>query len=155
MVANPDPAAEVMKAAAEAVAGPSSPDAATVVSKPETFPLRMLALGGPAISAIIVGIILLVGAPRWPWLALPIWPDTVAETRVTGLVTIAVALCLILAVIVFRLASGGLKRIEARAGPGSITVESGDASPRSPAPSAVPVSPIPPASPPMASADPS
>lgn len=117
---------ETMKAVADAVTGPSSPETAAIVSKPEVFPLRMLALGGPAISLMIMGIVLFVGSPRWPWLALPLWPDAVAEARVTGLVAIALGLCAILGLIVFRLASGGLKRIEARAGPGSVTIETGD-----------------------------
>lgn len=121
-----DSETETMKAVADAVTGPSSPEAARILSKPETFPLRMLALGGPAISSIVVGIVLLVGAPRWPWLALPVWPDAVAEARVTGLVAIALGLCAILGLIVFRLASNGIKRIDARAGPGSVTIETGD-----------------------------
>lgn len=120
------PETETMKALAETVSGPGTPDHAAVVSKPETFPLRMLALGGPAISLMVCGIILFIGSPRWPLLALPIWPDAVAEARVTGLVAIALGLCAILALIVFRLASNGLKRIEARAGPGSVTIETGD-----------------------------
>ncbi len=117
---------ETMKAVADAVTGPASPETARITSKPETFPLRMLALGGPAISVMVWGIVLLVGAPRWPWLALPIWPEAVAEARVTGLVAIALGLCAILGLIVFRLASNGIKRIDARAGPGSVTIETGD-----------------------------
>lgn len=120
------PEQDTVKAVAEAVTGIGTPDAAAVVSKPERFPLWMLALAGPAISVMIVGIILFVGSPRWPWLGLPLWPDTAAEVRVNGLVAIACGLSGILALIVFRLASSNLKKIEARAGPGSFSIETGD-----------------------------
>lgn len=120
------PEIETAEALAAATAGPGKPDSAAVVSEPPAFSVKMLALGGPALSLMIMGIVLLIGAPRWPILGLPVWPEAVAETRVTGLVAVACSLCIILGIIVFRLASGGLKRVEAKAGPGSVTIETGD-----------------------------
>lgn len=122
----PDSAAAAMTAVAEAVKGTGSPDTASLVAKPERFTTLFLAGGGIALTGIVVGIVLLVGSPRWPWLALPVWPDDVAEARVTGLVTIAVSLAGIIALIMFRMASKSLTRFEAKAGPGSITLETGD-----------------------------
>jgi len=124
--APPSDAAAAMSAVASAVKGPGTPDSASLVAKPETMPTLFLAGGGIALTALVVGIILLVGAPRWPWLLLPLWPDSVAGERVTGLVTIAVSLCGIIALIMFRMASKNLTRFEAKAGPGSITLETGD-----------------------------
>ena len=59
-------------------------------------------------------------------LAPVIWPEAVAAERVKGLVWIGLSQCAILGVVVFRLASGGLKRVEAKAGPAELTVTSGD-----------------------------
>lgn len=69
---------------------------------------------------------LIGGSPAWPWLGLPVWPEVVAERRVEALAGIGLALIAILGVVVFRLASGGLKRVEAKAGPAGLTVETGD-----------------------------
>lgn len=114
----------VLAAAAAAVSGEGTPEAARVTSKPDRDSVRMLALAGPAISAMIAGCVLILANPRW--LAMSAWPDGVAEARVHGIAAIAIGLCVILAVVVFRLASGGLKRIEARAGPGAVVIETGD-----------------------------
>ncbi len=127
-VAPPPPgsAAAAMTAVAEAVKGPGTPDSASLVTSPERLPTLFLAGGGVALTGIVVGIVLLVGSPRWGWLALPVWPDEVAETRVTGLVSIALGLCGIIALIMFRMASKNLTRFEAKAGPGHIILDTGD-----------------------------
>lgn len=123
-----DPAAtEAMSAVAAAVTGPGTPDAATVVAKPAPWAVWALALAGPALSLMVAWIIMLIGgSPAWRWLGLPIWPEAVAERRIEALAGIGLALIAILGVVVFRLASGGLKRVEARAGPAGLTVETGD-----------------------------
>lgn len=124
---NDPAAAETMSAVAAAVTGPGSPDAATVVAKPAPWAVWALALAGPALSLMVAWIIMLIGgSPAWRWLGLPIWPEAVAERRIEALAGIGMALIGILGVVVFRLASGGLKRVEARAGPAGIKVETGD-----------------------------
>lgn len=122
----PADAAAAMAAVASAVKGDGTPDSASLVAKPERFAVFYLAGGGIAMTGVLVGIILLVGSPRWPWLMLPIWPDSVAEARITGLVTIAVSVTGLLGLIMFRLASRNLTRFEARAGPGSIVIDTGE-----------------------------
>lgn len=122
----PADAAAAMAAVASAVKGDGTPDSASLVAKPERFAVLYLAGGGIAMTGVLVGIILLVGSPRWPWLMLPIWPDSVAEARITGLVTIAVSVTGLLGLIMFRLASRNLTRFEARAGPGSIVIDTGE-----------------------------
>lgn len=122
----PADAAAAMAAVASAVKGNGTPDSASLVAKPERFAVFYLAGGGIAMTGVLVGIILLVGSPRWPWLMLPIWPDSVAEARITGLVTIAVSVTGLLGLIMFRLASRNLTRFEARAGPGSIVIDTGE-----------------------------
>lgn len=108
---------EALAAVTAAVTGPGTPDSATVVARPERFNVWAIALAGPAISSMIIGVLLLIG--------LRPWPDAVAETRVQALAGIGMALTAILGVVVFRLASGGLKRVEAKAGPGSVLIETG------------------------------
>lgn len=127
-----DPAAsEVMSAVAAAVTGPGTPDAATVVAKPAPWAVYALALAGPALSLMVAWIITLIGGVGfailgWTVVAPIIWPDAAAERRIEALAGIGMALVAILGVVVFRLASGGLKRVEARAGPAGLTVETGD-----------------------------
>lgn len=123
-----DDATRTLTDAAKAVSGPGTPDSAAVVAKPETWAVRGLVLAGPALSVMVMGC---VGA-----MVFIFWPDAVAGKYVgvmTDLVravgTIASVLAAILGVVVFRLASGGLKRVEAKAGPAGITVETGDPSP--------------------------
>lgn len=120
-------AAEAMKAVADATKGPDTPEAATVVAKPSDTAIKTLALAGPALSIMIMSIVAAIAsAPAWRWLGLPEWPESVASVRVQALAGIAMALVAILGVVVFRLASGGLKRVEAKAGPAGLTVETGD-----------------------------
>lgn len=121
-----DPAVSAMQAVSEAVKGADTPGQASVSARPERGATLYMAGGGVALTVVVVGIILLVGSPRWDWLKLPLWPDSVAEARVTGLVAIALGLCGIIALIMFRMASKNLTRFEAKAGPGSITLETGD-----------------------------
>lgn len=125
---SPKPASETdaIAAVAAAVTGEGTPEAARVLSSPNRDATRMLALAGPALSAMIAGCVLILANPAW--LGLASWPDAVAEARVQSIAAVAVALCAILAVVVFRLASGGLKRVEAKAGPGSVLIETGDPS---------------------------
>ncbi len=123
-----DPAAtEAMNAVAAATKGADTPETATVVARPAPWAVWALALAGPALSLMVAWIIMLIGgSPAWRWLGLPIWPEVVAERRVEALAGIGLALIAILGVVVFRLASGGLKRVEAKAGPAGLTVETGD-----------------------------
>lgn len=126
-----DPAAaEAMKAVAEATKGADTPEAATVVARPSDWAVRMLALAGPALSGMVGWIIAIIGGGLSVFgltIIAPLpWPEAVAERRVEALAAIGLALCGILAVVVFRLASGGLKRIEAKAGPAGLTVETDD-----------------------------
>jgi hypothetical protein len=113
-----------LKDVAEAVSGPGTPAAAAMVSKPPEKAVWGLVLAGPAISLMVVGCIWVLAA----WF----WPDVVRlkalgvmEHIVLAVASIATILVVILGVIVFRLASGGLKRIEAKAGPGSVSIETG------------------------------
>ena len=116
-------AAEALRAAAEATTGADTPEAASVVAKPNDWAVRMLALAGPALSAMIGSVIVILGGSGlglFGWLTIippASWPAAVADDRVQALMWIGMALCGILAVVVFRLASGGLKRVEAKAGP--------------------------------------
>lgn len=128
----PPETAAMLTAAAAATTGPGSPDAAVASSKPPELALRMLAMAGPALSVCIMVIVFLIAGTglRIFWILQVVpevaWPDRVAEARINGLVGIAGILAIILGVVVFRLASGGLRRAEVKVGPANITVESGD-----------------------------
>lgn len=115
---------QALAEAAKAVTGEGTPEAATVTSKPPESTVWMLVWAGPAVSLLLVFIIAAIAGPAW--LGLQPWPTTVAEARVNALAGLGVGLCVILAMVVFRLGSGGLKRVEAKAGPGSIVVEGTD-----------------------------
>lgn len=127
---NDPAAAEAMASVAAAVTGPGTPETAAVTAKPNDWAVRMLALAGPALSSLVAWVIAIIGGGFVLFgvtIVRPVgWPEAVAEKRVEALAAIALALCAILAVVVFRLASGGLKRIEAKAGPASMTVSTGD-----------------------------
>lgn len=124
-------AASLLKAAAEATTGEGTPETAVITTAPTDLALRVMAFGGPALSVMIMTIVFLLGGTglRILWIlpVLPaiVWPEHVASERVQGLIAIAGFLCAILGVVVFRLASGGLKRAEARVGPANFTVEGG------------------------------
>lgn len=116
--------AQAMAAVAAAVTGPDTPAAAAVVARPERATLWALILAGPAISAMLSGVVAILAF--W-W-----WPDVVnlkALDVMTNMVRVlgAIAFCLsgILGVVVFRLASGGLKKVEAKAGPAGLNIETG------------------------------
>jgi hypothetical protein len=115
---------QALAEAAKAVTGAGTPETASVVSKPPESTVRMLVWAGPAVSVLLVAVIAAIAGPAW--LGLRSWPDSVAEARVNALAGLGIGLCIILAMVVFRLGSGGLKRVEARAGPGSIVVEGSD-----------------------------
>lgn len=127
-------AADLLKAAAEATSGPGTPDAAIVTSKPSDTSLRFLALSGPALSAMIGWIVVAIAGCGlkvfWILQLVPVieWPEQVAEARIQGLMAVAMSLCAILGVVVFRLASGNMRRAEVKVGPAGITLESGDGS---------------------------
>lgn len=116
------PEAQAMASVAAAVSGPGTPESATVTSKPDERLLWSLVLAGPAISAMFSAVVLFIASPPWGRL-FPVWPDRVAEIRVQALATLAISLAIILGVIVFRLASGGLKSVSAKAGPAGINID--------------------------------
>lgn len=131
MVDSATETAALLAAAKDATTGLGSPDSAQVVSAPPQLSLRMLAYAGPALSLMIAWIIWILGGVGLTLfglviLAPVIWPASAAEARINGLVGIGMALCAILGVVVYRLASGGLKRAEVRVGPAGIVVESGE-----------------------------
>lgn len=129
MMTQPE-ATDALKSAAAAVTGADTPESAAVTARPSAWAVRMLALAGPALSAMVAWVIAILGGGLtlfgFTILRTVGWPPAVAERRIEALAAIGLALCAILAVVVFRLASGGLKRIEAKAGPASMTVSTGD-----------------------------
>lgn len=107
---------------ARAVSGPETPDTVAVSTTPDNRTVLAMMGAGPALSAMI--------AAATAALVFIFWPDAVEGQYVSVMTDIVrvmgfviTALCAILGVVVFRLASGALKRVEAKAGPASLTVE--------------------------------
>ena len=123
----PDPADALAKAAA-AVTGPGTPNAASVQSTPSSRALWALIGAGPAISAMVLACLWLLAFRMWPdvveWRAVGL-----AERIVVGVTGIAMVLAVLLGLVVFRLASGGLKSVSPRAFGGSLEVNTGDETP--------------------------
>ena len=125
------PEAQAMATVAAAVAGPDTPNSAQVVAKPQPKLVWALFLAGPVVTLFVFIPLWVIGPAPWPlpeaWAAgLPRWPEAAADIRIKALAALGLAGWAVLLVIVFRLASGGLKEISASAGPGSVTLKTGD-----------------------------
>lgn len=121
----PDPA-ELLTKAAAAVTGPDTPNSATISSGPDKGSRWMIILAGPAVSAMLCGVVYI--------LAFWFWPDAVswrserlALAIVQGVAAIAISLCIMQGLVIFRLASGGLKSVTARAFGGALEIDTNDA----------------------------
>lgn len=111
-----------MAAVAQAVTGPGTPDAATVTAKPDQRLVVALILAGPAVSFMLACIVGILAFIFWPD-ALAIANTDIMSTIVNALAFIAFGLVALLGVVVFRLASGGLKKFEAKAGPAGLSLD--------------------------------
>lgn len=121
-------ATEALTAVAASVTGPGTPNVATVKATPDRSARWALVLAGPAISALLVGCIAILS---WKF-----WPDVVAwkseslgEKIVIGVSSVAMVLAILLGLVVFRLASGSLKSVSARALGGSLEINTGEQAP--------------------------
>lgn len=121
-------ATEALTSAAAAVTGPGTPNVATVQTAPDRSVRWALVLAGPAISLMLVGCIAILS---WKF-----WPDVVAwkepglgEKIILGVSSVAMVLAILLGLVVFRLASGGLKSVSARALGGSLEINTGGDAP--------------------------
>lgn len=122
---NTQGAAEALATVAQAVTGPTTPEAATVTTAPPKWPTWALVLAGPAISVMLCGCVAIMAWVFWPG-AMALKSEGLGEKIVLGVSTIATSLAVILGLVVFRLASGGLKSVRASAGPGSLEINTGD-----------------------------
>lgn len=117
-------ATEALATAAASVTGPGTPNVASVKTAPDRSARWALILAGPAISAMLVACIAILS---WKF-----WPDVVAwkepglgEKIILGVSSVAMVLAILLGLVVFRLASGGLKSVSARALGGSLEINTG------------------------------
>lgn len=116
------PEAAAMASVAAAVTGPGTPDAAHVRAEPPKYAVWALILAGPALSAGIIAMGLVVVVKFWPDLV------TLRAIEILGRVIwgwfgVMCALVGALCLVIFRLAAGGLKKVDARAGPAGLTIE--------------------------------
>ncbi len=117
-------ATSALNAVAASVTGPGTPNVATVKTAPDRSARWALILAGPAISAMLVGCVAIL---TWVF-----WPDVVAWREadlggkiILGVSSVAMVLAILLGLVVFRLASGGLKSVSARALGGSLEINTG------------------------------
>ena len=115
-------AAEALKAVSGAVSARAGPSKAEVTTKPDRLVIWGMALAGPAVSVMLIALQLA--------LVFIFWPDAVALRYVSvmtdivrALALLSAALAAILGLIIFRLASGGLKSVSAKAGPAELEIE--------------------------------
>lgn len=119
-------AAEALATTAATVSGPDTPSNAHVTSAPSKGVALTLILAGPALSAMLCALVALLSFWYWPWVMRAgwrAWPMAGDIIRILG--GVSLALCVLLGVALFRLASGGLKSIRAHALSGSIQIETG------------------------------
>lgn len=118
-------AAEALTAAAAAVTGPTTPDRAAVQSGPNPWTLAALVLAGPAISAMLMWVVWLIVFRLWPQVVG--WERVdLASQIIQTLGFLSIGLAGLLGIVVFRLASGGLKSVSAKALSGSIDIQTSD-----------------------------
>ena len=80
-----------------------------------------LALAGPALTFMVAWIIILIGgSPAWDWLDLLRGPSR-SKNPVKALSWISLALVVILGIVMFPLASWGLKQVETQTGLAGLT----------------------------------
>jgi hypothetical protein len=125
MADTPTEAAEALTQVAAAVSGPDTPNRATVASTPSKGTAITMILAGPAISGGIVGLVWLLSFHHWPDV-MAVKEYKLAGKILDALTLLCTILAVLLGVVIFRLASGGLKSITAKALSGSIEVRTGD-----------------------------
>lgn len=117
-------ATDALTTVAASVTGPGTPNVATVKSAPDRMARWALILAGPAISAMLMACVAIL---TWVF-----WPDVVkwqepelGRAVIQGIAWVALMLAGLLGLIVFRLASGSLKSVSARALGGSLEIDTG------------------------------
>lgn len=121
----PREAVAALTSAAAAVSGPDTPTNATVKTTPPKWAVWALVLAGPAVSVMLCGCVLLLAFVFWPG-ALAWRSESIGEKIVLGVSSVAMGLAIILGLVVFRLASGGLKSVSAKALGGSLEINTED-----------------------------
>jgi hypothetical protein len=119
------PETDALSAVARSVTGPDTPNAAAVSARAPRGAVWALILAGPALSAMLC-------AGVWV-LAWVIWPDVftwrseaLGKLVIVGISSVCMMTAATLGIVVFRLASGGLKSVKASAGPGSLEIRTGE-----------------------------
>lgn len=119
----PDP----IKAAAEAITGPGTPEAVKVVHRDDRLSVWMKGLSGPAVCVLLIVFALLTA--NWvPFLGnLNIWSPVTEPIRAHGVVIALVILAGCVGVVLWVAHVGRPSRTEISAGPlGSLKIEQGD-----------------------------
>lgn len=117
-------AVETLTSVAQAVTGPETPSNATVQTAPSKWPTFALVWAGPFVSLLIVLCIWAMTFQFWPG-AMSLKSEDLGGKIIVGIDTLSTLLAVILGVVVFRLASGGLKSVKATALSGSLEIQTG------------------------------
>lgn len=119
------PATDAARSVAEAITGPGTPDAVTVVQRVDRLSVWMKALSGPAVCALLIAFALLTA--NWvPFLGhLNVWTAVTEPIRAQGVVAALVILAACVGVVLWVAHVGKPSRTEISAGPASIKIEQG------------------------------
>jgi len=128
----PTNVADTVKAVAEAVTGPGTPDAVSAVAREDRLTLWMRNLAGPALCAIIVLVIGVLSNLQTLVKVAPLWTELSEVVRVHYVGGIGVALAIMVGLLIWRMVAGKATRIEVKAGPGSFVLEGEGSSDRPP-----------------------
>lgn len=117
-----DPVAQTVAAAADAVTGPNTPDAVKVTRNEDWLTILSRALSGPAISAMLIFVIVILSfGTKLPWVG-PIWGGVSEVVRANYVGGIGIALTVMLGILIWRSDGTKLGRLEVKIGSGSLTM---------------------------------
>lgn len=128
----PTNVADTVKAVAEAVSGPGTPDAVSAVAREDRLTLWMRNLAGPALCGVIVLVIIVLSNLQTLVKVAPLWTELSEVVRVHYVGGIGVALAIMVGLLIWRMVAGKATRIEVKAGPGSFVLEGEGSSDRPP-----------------------
>lgn len=115
-----------IKAAADAVTGPGTPEAVRVVQRHDSLSVWMKGLSGPAVCVLLIAFALLTA--NWvPGLGhLDVWSPVTEPIRAQGVVIALVILAACVGVVLWVAHVGRPSRTEITAGPASLKIEQAD-----------------------------
>ena len=118
----PEKLTDTLASAAAAITGLGTPEAIKAVSRDSFLTNVMRNLAGPAISVMVSAVVAILS---WG-IKFGFWTSASEDTRATYVGMIGIALSIMLGVALWVQLVGRPSRMEVKAGPGSVIIDSGD-----------------------------